>query len=278
MVDTEIQFEPSVIHEHLTHICSFLNEGNILAADKYLENLETVYLTLVLSRLSEEYKQKLVAHTKSQKAARYLHELPDVQAISLVQALPSDVAANILDKLPKFEQADIVGELSAADQNSILAELPEATASVVRQLVEYDSDTAGGLMTVRFVSVAEDENVASVVETLQNNAETYSDFAVQYIYVVSVASKLLGVVPLRSLVLTTPQTRVADILIKDPWAVNLNDDLLTLHEFFESHQFVGVPVVDEEFNLKGVLRRSAVRGSHLRAQCNRLSKNSRYCE
>jgi magnesium transporter len=184
--------------------------------------------------------------------------MPDAQTTGVVQALPVAVAAKILEELPKFEQADIVSELSPTDQDCILAELPKDSATVVRQLVNYESDEAGGLMTVRYVAVRENDSVASIVNQLQKNAATYSDFAVQYIYVVDASGKLLGVVPLRSLVLTTPETLVQEIMISNPLAVRTDDDLLTLHEFFEGHQFVGVPVVEENFTLVGVLRRGDV--------------------
>ena len=99
-------------------------------------------------------------------------------------------------------------------------------------------------MIVRFVAVEDSQSVSQVITTLQANAETFSDFAVQYVYVVDAGGVLTGVLPLRRLLLSTGDSFVRNVMIPDPLSVNVRASLKDLHNFFEDHGFIGVPVVD----------------------------------
>lgn len=253
------------MHDHskpvaglVARLRGLLVAGKVQDADNFLDQLDPQLLTSVLSRLPVELRQQLIGQTDEPHAARYLHELPDVQTVGLVKRLSPEVAANILDELPESEQADIIGDLSNRSQASILAEMPPENAEIVRDLVKYEDDEAGGLMVVRFMSVRQSDTVAEVIYQLQQNAEKYSDLSVQYIYVTQDDGVLIGVLPLRSLILTSADSSVESLMIPNPVTVEVHSQLLELHEFFENYRFVGVPVVNDENQLLGVLRRGDV--------------------
>lgn len=253
---TELELDnPTTVDEHVSRLVEMLKTADAEAVDAYLDKLDSTVLTAVLSRFTAEQRQALFEQTDKVHGARYLHELPDVQTVSAVEKLPAQVAATLLEELPKSEQADIVGHLSSAKQESIYSEMPQENAEAVRELVKYADDEAGGLMVVRYVAVHQDSSVRDIIENLQTNAEKYSDFAVQYIYVVDSDGVLRGVLPLRSLVLASANSKARQLMIGSPLTVDVHAKLLELHEFFEEHRFVGVPVVDAEKRLLGVLRR-----------------------
>jgi magnesium transporter len=97
-----------------------------------------------------------------------------------------------------------------------------------------------------------------VLDDLRANAERYSDYEVQYAYVVDAHGVLKGVLRLRDLVLARPERLAAEITIRDPHAVAVDTSLDELWDFFEDHRFLGVPVVDAAGCLLGVVRRSVV--------------------
>jgi magnesium transporter len=105
--------------------------------------------------------------------------------------------------------------------------------------------------------------VADVTRQLQANAAIYSDYDVQYIYVVEQLNndgtgKLVGVLRLRDLILSDAKTRIDSLMIPTPLSVDAHCHLKELHQFFVEHNFVGVPVIDNEGLLVGVLRRGDV--------------------
>lgn len=249
--------------EVLEAIESRIASGSIAAADQMISQLNPSDRLMLLSRLPRKLRRTLFLGLDAEKAADYLHDIPEVQALRMLERIAPDKAAHILEELPKDEQADFVGELSGRTQQSILAQMDSEDAEDVRELIEFEDNEAGGIMIVEFVAVPASLTVADVTQKLQTNSTTYSDYDVQYIYVVDPingddAGRLVGVLRLRDLILSKPETRINSLMIPDPLSVTTHAKLGDINQFFEDHSFVGVPVVDENQILEGVLRRADV--------------------
>ena len=212
----------------------------------------------LVSRLDSDVQQQLLEGMSSEEAADLLHILPEVVAVDLLEEITPDAAAHILEELPLDEQADFVGELDGEAAEAILSAMDNDEADALRQLAEYEDDEAGGIMIAEFLSFSRDNNVDSVVQQLRQNASAYSDFDVQYTYVVSPAGQLVGVLRMRDLLLNDSETRLEQLMIKDPLSVDHHCSVEKLHELFEEHSFVGVPVVDGDGVLVGIARRGDV--------------------
>ena len=212
-----------------------------------------------LSRLDPQIQQRLLEGMESESAAEFLHLLPDVQAVDLLEEITPGAAAHILEELPKDEQADLVGELDRETASAILSVMDDAeSAEVVRKLAEYEDSEAGGIMVAEYLSFSKDDTVESVVQHLRQNAGDYADFDVQYTYVVGPRGKLVGVLRMRDLLLNDSDVRLEQLMIANPLSADHHSSIESLHEFFEEHAFVGVPVVDDEGRLVGVARRGDV--------------------
>lgn len=212
-----------------------------------------------LSRLNPTVQQLILEGLGIEAAADFLHLLPDVQAVDLLEEITPNSAAHILELLPKDEQADLVGELDGKTADAILSEMDDAkSAELVRKLAEYEDDEAGGIMVAEFLSFSKDETVESVVTHLRQNAAAYGDFDVQYAYVVGPRGKLVGVLRMRDLLLSDDAIRLEALMIANPISTNDHSPVEALHELFEAHSFVGVPVVDATGVLVGVARRGDV--------------------
>ncbi len=258
MIHSTTNETDSDVSEKLNQVGSLVEAGDLSAAENLLDCMESVTRTVVLSRLPEQLRQQLLTGIKPDHAAEFLQDLPEVQAVELLGDIAPAAAADILEELPKSEQADLVGELSQSEMDSILSEMPDVDASAVRTLSEYDDEEAGGIMTVRFMTVDESQSVSQVIESLRERADEFTDFSVQYIYVVDKQSVLKGVLPLRSIVLAAPDERVRKVMIPDPLSVNVHTPLKELNYFFDDHHFLGVPVVDNDRIMIGVLGRGDV--------------------
>lgn len=254
---------PFDLESALLQILKSIESNNVDSADDYLSQLSPANRLILLSRLPRKQRRILFEGLSAEKAADYLHDIPEIQALKLLEKLAPAQAADILDELPKDEQADFVGEMSGNSQKSILSEMDQEDANEVRELIEYGDEEAGGIMVVEFVAVLASDTVANVTRRLQDNALSYSDYEVQYIYVVDQTQShgsglLIGVLRLRDLLLSPPDCKVVDVMIKNPASVNDHANLKHLHQFFADHHFLGVPVVNNDGVLLGVLRRGDV--------------------
>jgi magnesium transporter len=113
-------------------------------------------------------------------------------------------------------------------------------------------------MLTEYLVYPQTASVGDVVDDFQRNAEAYSDYDVQYTYVVTPSGALAGVLRLRELLLAPRSKPINRLMIPDPLAVRDTDSLDRLGEFFDEHQFLGVPVVDAAGVLVGVVRRHDV--------------------
>ncbi len=211
-----------------------------------------------VSRMSDEDQRELLALLGPEEAAGLLELLSDAQTVGIIEDLPPEQAAAIVEELPSAERADLLAELPTADAAAILERMPLAEAADTRILLQYPPDTAGGLMVTEYVSYPDRFSVSDVVDDLRRQGERYSDYEIQYCYVVDDGGRLIGVLRLRDLLMAPHAQPVRSLMVEDTLHVRVDAGLDSLKQFFDDHPFVGVPVTDERGILVGVVRRSAV--------------------
>jgi magnesium transporter len=233
--------------------------GHLLAAGdgpalrRFLETLHGTDTVLAISRLPEEQQARLFTLLRPEQAADLIEQLPDAAVVELVEHLEPETAAKIIHELPSDEQADLIGELDDADAEAILARLEPEEAGEVRTLAGYDDDEAGGLMVTEFLSFRDDATVGDVIDDLRANRETYADFDVQYAYVVDAGERLVGVLRIRDLLLSPTATPIGDLMIRSPFCVQDHAPIEDVETMFEEHDILGLPVVDADGVLLGVV-------------------------
>jgi len=213
-----------------------------------------------LGRLPMDSQALLVRSLPAEEAAEVLEVLPEAHAVDLLEELPSEFAADILERLPGSIGSDFLREMDVEDCEAVLAELDDPDeAESLRTRSEYEWDTAGGLMRARLASFPETCTVGDVLADLGENAETYGDMDVQYVYVTDAKGVLRGVLRLRDLVMAPRRTPVSSVMIADPVHVSVSDDFDSLRKRFDEKNYIGLPVVETDGTLVGVVTQQAVR-------------------
>jgi magnesium transporter len=224
----------------------------------YLEDTSTGEKARAISRLDAERQAELFALLPNDEAAELVDEISDAQAAQLLEALPASDVAAIADHLPSDEQADLINCFDVERAEAILEHMQPDESADARRLRDYPKESAGGLMVTEFLTCKESSTVGDVLASLRDGIDEYEDFDVQYLYVVSPAGALTGVLPLRSLVLSRVEQSVADLMVRDPLFVSADTSLDELDDFFQRHAFFGVPVTDQQQRILGVVRRADV--------------------
>ncbi len=246
----------SHMEEPWKELVAVVESGNPQRLDEYLDSLSPAEIARATSRLSDEQQAGLLGLLEPGDAADLLEELSDAQGVDLLEELDASRAAAIVDEMETDERADILSELDEEDVEAILREMDPEEAEDVRHLMTYPSDTAGGRMVTDFLVYRDTQRVADVLADLKEHHEEYSDYTVQYAYVTSARDVLIGVVPLRQLVLAANDTLLRSIMIANPLSVRVDAPLEELEHMFDRYPFVGVPVMDEKGRLVGVVRRA----------------------
>lgn len=234
-----------------------LESNNADAIAAYLSKTETRELLHAITSLSAENQSRLLQSLSDEAAAKLVDRLHDIQAAQMLERLPTDRAAAIVTGLPSDERADVIARFSIDDASKILAAMPTEEAQGARRLMSYRPDSAGSLMITEYLAYEEEQTVGDVLDDLRAHSHRYRSFDVQYAYVVK-AGKLVGVLRLRDLLLSMPSELLADVMIHDPIKVRDTTRLEEMERFFDRRKLFGVPAVNEDGILMGVVRSSDV--------------------
>ncbi len=183
-------------------------------------------------------------------ASEVLDEIGSFIRQELVEKVDDEHLADLLDELPMDDAADFLEELPDTISDRLLALMEPEEAKDVRGLLAHEEDTAGRLMTTNVVALRRQWTVAQTFAFLHSLEDPET---LQYLYVVDAHDKLIGVLPLRTLVLAQSEQTVADIMTKDIVSVPVTADQEELAELVARYDYFAIPVVDKNGRLVGVV-------------------------
>ncbi|MDT8421266.1 MAG: magnesium transporter [Desulfuromonadales bacterium] len=245
--------------EQLSELIGTDDPGQI---NEFLNSINPADTALAVSRLSAVEQSRLLTLLEPEDAAEVIEDIPDTQAADLIEELPPEQAAAILEELDSDHVADLLGELNEDDANAIIEQMAPEEAEEARQFLTYAPDTAGGLMLSEYLDFDGEQRIQDVLDDLQANREDYAHYDVQYLYVTDGDNRLQGVLRMRDLLFPSRTAKLSSLMISNPYKVNVDASLDDLRNFFEEHNLFGVPVVDEESRLLGIVLPEAVEEAH----------------
>ena len=227
--------------------------GNSDDLIQFIDTLSSSETARAISRLTEEEQLRLFSILSPEDAADVIEDIPDEQAADLVEDMPSEQAAAIMEELSSDHLVDVLGEMDEEASQAILAKMDRDDAEEARMMLEYPQNCAGGLMISEYLAYKTDFTIKDVLDDLQANRGEYIDYNVQYFYVVDQEEKLAGVLRMHDLLFPARDTRLTEVMLSSPLSVSDMASLQELQEFFEEHRLFGVPVVDDQRRLVGVV-------------------------
>lgn len=228
------------------------------ALREFADSLGTRECAWALSRLSAEDQARVITLLGPEHAAGLMEDLSHAQAAQLIETLDAAEAAPILDEMESAQAADVLTHLDEAHIEELLSAMEPEAAQDARLLTQYDAHVAGGLMITEYLAYPDSYTVRQVVEEMRAHSEKYRKYSVQYVYVITPEGTLVGVLPLRDLLLAPPDQRIAEIMIRNPLCVEDDDTFEQLTALFQDYDFLGVPVIDHGGRLIGVVRRTDI--------------------
>lgn len=185
--------------------------------------------------------------------ADVLEELPDDIAARTLVHFPVEEAARVVSALISDEEADILQEIPEEQREAIIGSLDEEQQALAREMLSYPEDSAGGLMQKEFVEVPLRARAGEAVAMLQARAEEIANYPAAYLYVTDNDGVLKGILNLRALLFSAPETRVVSIMTKTPVTVSVEMPGEELYDLFRRHRYLALPVVDRHGVLRGVV-------------------------
>lgn len=247
-----VQAQPPLLGE-------LIKANNIAQIEAVFEELPPVEIARLISGTTKSEQIHLLEMLGPEKSAHLISKISGLGAANLVTQMPTPQAVSIVKEMSRDQQAHFLRTIDGNDSEAILGEIKPQKAKKIRKLMGYPENTAGALMITEYLSYDGDMLVKDVLDDLRAQGEEYSDYDIQYAYVVSDSGRLIGVLRLRDLLMAPRSKTIKEIMIKAPLHVDVNMALRSLKDFFRQYSFLGVPVVNGDGKLVGVVRSASVR-------------------
>ena len=238
--------------ETLDSIQSLINTKNIRELRTLTADMNDADIADALEQLEPEQRVILFRALGRDMAAEvFAHLNPDIKE-DLVSQLTAPELGRIVDELFLDDAADLVEELPADVVKRILENASPETRRGINQLLQYQEDSAGSIMTTEYISLRPDMNVE---ESFRHIREVGTDKETLYTcYVTDPKGILIGVVTVRTMLLSQYADKIADIMTdSNIITVNTNDDREKVTELFQKYDFMAIPVTDSQNHLVGIV-------------------------
>jgi len=241
--------DAKLIDATLEQIRVALEGGKVDEAITALATLHPADRAEAFSDLPEENQEKILPRLDLQTTADLLEELEDEEAAEVASHLTPETLADVLDEMDPDSAADILGDIPAAQANETLAQMEEAEEVI--PLLAHPDDTAGGLMTSEFYALRRQMTTQMAIEFLRTQHPDSE--APYYLYVVDRFQKLIGIVGLRDLIVSSPSATIEAVMKRDVISIPVGTDQEEVAHVMQKYDLLALPVVDGEGKLVGVI-------------------------
>ncbi|MEY3763702.1 MAG: hypothetical protein RJB05_341 [Armatimonadota bacterium] len=218
-----------------------------------LRHLHPADIADILEQLHPQERNALINSLPVETAADAVSEADDDVQREIIEQLAPEKAADILEEMEPDDAADIVQDLSGSKRKELLEEMDEDEAEELKELLHYDENSAGGLMTTSYVAMPVELTAQGAIDRIRElspDAET-----IYYIYVVDEEHHLTGVISLRDLIVSNPTTPLWNIMVDGEKLVTVHpdDELEQVATVLEHYDLLAVPVVASDGELLGIV-------------------------
>jgi magnesium transporter len=233
------------------YIIKTLKENKKTEFEKILEELQPYDIAKIYEDLPEKHKGRFLLLLKFDILADLMEELDKEDQLGLLNILGIEKSSKVLDLMDNDDLALLLHELSPEKMDSLLSGMKAEESIAVQDIMKYPPETAGRIMTNRFVWIRSYFTVREAVDKFK----VFAEFAesINYLYVIDEDRKLVGVVSYRDLLLAEPDEKIRTIMYERIISVTVATDQEVVAQIVERYDFLAIPVVDENNVLVGIV-------------------------
>jgi magnesium transporter len=218
-----------------------------------LARLHPVEIAQLAETLSPIHRTEIVESLDDEIAADTLEEMSTENQARILEEMDEERAADILEEMSPDDAVDVLGEMDEEKAQELFDLMEDDEKADVAELLPFDKDTAGGLMTTEFVAFPKNLTVAQAIARLRTMAETPA--MIYYLYVVEEENswKLAGLISLRSLILADPTLPLSEVMREQFQAAHPSDSAEETAQTIAEYNLLALPVIDDEGDIAGIV-------------------------
>ena len=217
-----------------------------------LKNSNPVDVAVGLEELGDEQQAiKLFRMLPKDNAAEVFAYLSRDTQQNIVNAIKDYEISNIIDELFLDDAVDFIEEMPAGVVKRVLSNLPAEKRDIINHFLKYPEGSAGSIMTIEYVDLKEYTTVAEAFERIRRDGVDKE--TIYTCYVIDAERQLRGAVSVRTLLLSSPEDKISDIMERDVIFATTSEDKESIANDFRKYGLLAMPVVDNENRLVGIV-------------------------
>lgn len=237
--------------EIVLYMIKTLKENKKAEFEGILEELQPYDVAAIYKELPEKHKGRFLLFLNFDALADLMEELDRPEQLDVLNKLGIEKTSKVLNLMDNDDLAMLLHELSPEKKDSLLSEMNTEESNAVQNIMNYPPETAGRIMTNRFVWIRNYYTVREAVDKLKSFAD-YAE-SLNYLYVIDEERKLVGVVSYRDLLLADLNETIRDIMYERVISVTTTTDQEVVAKTVERYDFISVPVVNDDNVLVGII-------------------------
>lgn len=240
-----------ITEENVELLERLIDEHDEAAARREIRDLHPADIAELLDQLNlKEAEWVFNLLDDKEKQAEVLMELDEEDRRKLLSGMDPEQIGHFIDLLDTDDAVDLIQELDKEDREEVIQHIDDMEqAGDIVDLLQYDEDTAGGLMGTEMIEVNENMSMPECIKEMRRQAEDLDD--IYYVYVVDDDQRLKGILPLKKMLTDPSVSKIKHVMEKDPVSVRTDTPIEDVAIDFEKYDLVAMPVIDSIGRLVG---------------------------
>ncbi|OIJ14593.1 magnesium transporter [Anaerobacillus arseniciselenatis] len=194
----------------------------------------------ILNSVTKKQRSAIYKYVKPEEFAEIFQGLEVTKQKLYISELQQNYAIDVINNMPYDDVADFLAELPETTKDLYLSKMNKEDSEEVIQLLKYDDQTAGAIMTTEYISVSSTDTVGNVMERIRLEAPEAE--TIYYLYVIDEQLKLVGVLSLRDLIVSSLDQKIEDVMLTRVRSVETHTDQEEVARMMKKYDFLAVPV------------------------------------
>jgi len=222
----------------------WFNQNDLAQMNEQLADMYPQDIAAVIDRLENEQARRLMNALVEEKVVKVLVEMDEAQRESFLSAYsPFEIANEFIENMDSDDAAYVLNHFPNAIKEEVISQLQDIDyASSLLNLISYEEDTAGSLMAVELIKVNRNWTVSQCIEEIRLQAELEDN--IYAVYVVDDLERLVGLITLKKLILSQPDTPVSEVYNEEVISVPASTKIDEVANVTKKYDLVVLPVVD----------------------------------
>jgi magnesium transporter len=186
----------------------------------------------------------------TRKAAKTLKEIPPELLPDILASIDDDKIARVIARADPDDAVMFIASLPEERREKVLVHVDPEQRAGIHKMISYPEGTVGRIMTTDLLTLSPDTTAQGAIDKIRERGELETFF---YLYVVDEAEKLIGVVPIRNLVVAPPGRPLRDMMITDPIRAEVTTDQEEAARLVSKYDLLALPLVDHDGRLMGLI-------------------------